>query len=78
MTTALLLIVVIGLPLLGGLVLHFAKQATAERVRADTNESTALEIAKQAGSLGEHRTSADVLASLRKKAAAKRLRETDR
>jgi hypothetical protein len=78
MTTSLLLIAVICIPSLGWLVLHFAKQATKERERADYNEAVAKETKRQADNIGAVRTDDDVLNSLRKKAADKRDGETKR
>lgn len=67
----------LGLPLMGWLVLHFAQAATRERERADYNEAAAKEIKKQADNLVERRTDADVVGSLRSKAADKRKRDAD-
>jgi flagellar basal body-associated protein FliL len=70
------LIIAIVVPSLGWLVLHFAKQATKERERADYNEATAKEVKRQAEIIGEHTTDADTVSRLRKLAADKRKRET--
>lgn len=77
MTTALWLIAGIGVPALCWALLHFIQKATSQRERADYNEATAKEIAKQAGELGEHLTSDDVLKLLRRKASDKRKREAE-
>lgn len=71
------LIIVTVLPALAWLVLHFAKQATKERERADYNEATAKEVKRQAEVIGEHTTDADTVGRLRKLAADKRKREAE-
>lgn len=70
------LIIAIVVPSLGWLVLHFAKQATKERERADYNEATAKEIKRQAEIRLEHTTDDDTIGMLTKKAADKRKRES--
>lgn len=76
MTTALLLLAGIGIPALSWLVLHFVKQAAKANERADYNEATAKEVAKQADNLLEHITDDDVIKLLTKK-ADKRKREAE-
>lgn len=71
------IILAIVVPSLGWLVLHFAKQATKERERADYNEATAKEVKRQAEVIGEHTTDADTVGRLRKLAADKRKREAE-
>ena len=73
--TTLLALAGVVIPFLGWLCLHFVKQATKERERADQNEATAKEVSKQAGILVEHITDDDVVRLLSRKAADKRQRE---
>lgn len=71
------LIIATVLPALAWLVLHFAKQATKERERADYNEATAKEVKRQAEVRLEHTTDDDTYGLLVKKAADKRKRESE-
>ena len=77
MTVTLWLIAGVGVPVLSWLLLHFIQKATKEKERADYNEATAKEVAKQAGTLVEHLTDDDVTRLLRRKAADKRKREAE-
>lgn len=77
MTTGLLIAFTIALPILGWLVLKFAKEATTQRERADQNERTAIETKKQAELVSEHITDDDVVRLLTQKAADKRKREAE-
>ena len=77
MTSILLFIAGVGVPVLCWALLHFIQKATKANERADYNEATAKEVAKQAGTLVEHLTDADVTSLLRRKATDKRKREAE-